>query len=64
MKRFSRIVLWIVLLELVLSVAIGTRLRNQLERPVSYLGFVAPQPLDVGHAGAPVLDAREHEQQV
>jgi hypothetical protein len=49
MKRFSRIVLWVLLIELVLSVAIGTRLREQLERPVQYLGSVlASQPLDVG----------------
>jgi hypothetical protein len=53
MKRFSRIVLWVLLVELVISVAIGTRLRNQLERPVQYLGATAPsvlaaQPLHVG----------------
>jgi len=49
MKRFSRIVLWVILIELVVSVAIGTRLRNQLERPVQYLGSVlAAQPLHVG----------------
>ena len=43
MKRFSRIVLWVLLVELVISVAIGTRLRNQLERPVQYLGATAVQ---------------------
>ena len=49
MKRFSRIVLWVLLVELVISVAIGTRLRNQLERPVSYLGsLLASEPLHVG----------------
>jgi hypothetical protein len=49
MKRFSRIVLWVLLVELVLSVAIGTRLRSQLERPVQYLGSVlASEPLHVG----------------
>ena len=53
MKRFSRIVLWVILIELVVSVAIGTRLRNQLERPVQYLGaadgsLLAAQPLHVG----------------
>jgi len=53
MKRFSKIVLWVLLIELVMSVAIGTRLRSQLERPVQYLGaagpsVLAPEPLHVG----------------
>jgi hypothetical protein len=49
MKRFSKLVLWVLLVELVISFAIGARLRSQLERPVQYLGSVlAPQPLDVG----------------
>ena len=49
MKRFSRIVLWVLLGELVVFAAIGTRIRHQLERPTTYLGFsVAAQPLDVG----------------
>jgi hypothetical protein len=46
MKRFSRIVLWVLLVELVISVAIGTRLRNQLERPVQYLGATAAEGSD------------------
>jgi hypothetical protein len=49
MKRFSRIVLWVLLAELVLGAAIGTRIRTQLERPTTYLGFsVAAEPLHVG----------------
>ena len=66
MKRFTRLVLFLLLVELVIAAALGTRVRRQLEQPVTYLGglFVAPQPLDVGEAGAAVLDAREHEQQV
>jgi hypothetical protein len=49
MKKFSRIVLWVVLAELVVGAAIGTRIRTQLERPTTYLGLsVAAQPLHVG----------------
>jgi len=49
MKRFSRIVLWVLLAELVVGAAIGTRLRTKLERPISYLGFTLPaEPLHVG----------------
>jgi hypothetical protein len=55
MKRFSRIVLWVILIELVVSVAIGTRLRNQLERPVQYLGAVEKYP---GAVDASVLAAQ------
>jgi hypothetical protein len=48
-KRFSRIVLWLLLIELVIAFAIGTRLRNEAERPLTYLGSVVPsEPLDVG----------------
>jgi hypothetical protein len=52
MKRFTRIVLWVLLAELVVGVAIGTRIRTELERPVQYLGaaslVVPAQPLHVG----------------
>ena len=49
MKKFSRIVLWVLLAELVVGAAIGTRLRTQLERPTTYLGFsVTSEPLHVG----------------
>jgi hypothetical protein len=45
--------------------AFGTCLRVQAERPTVYIGSLAPTlPLDVGEAGAAVLDAREHEEQV
>jgi hypothetical protein len=65
MKRFTRLVLLLLLVELVIAAAFGTRVRRQLEQPATYLGsVVAPQPLDVGEAGAAVLDARQHEQQV
>jgi hypothetical protein len=49
MKRVSKLVLWVLLVELVISFAIGARLRRELERPVQYLGSVlAARPLDVG----------------
>ena len=54
-------------LSLALGLAIGTALRLRLERPTRYIGRalpLAPQPLDVGDAGARVLDARHHEEQV
>ena len=52
--------------------AIGTCLRQRAERPTVYLGSAsgagglrAPAlPLDVWDAGAAVLDACEHEEQV
>jgi hypothetical protein len=45
----------------------GTWIRLRLERPVRYLGELGPaagRPLDVAAAGAAVLDARQHEEQV
>ena len=49
MRRLSRIVLLVFVIELVIGAAIGTRIRKQLESPVSYLGSsVATQPLHVG----------------
>ena len=38
MKRFSRFVMLVLLVELVIGAAIGTRIRKQLESPVRYLG--------------------------
>jgi hypothetical protein len=66
MKRFTRLVLLLLLVEIVIAAALGTRVRRQLEQPVTYLGrFLVPaEPLHVGDAGAAVLDAREHEEQV
>ena len=49
MRRLSRFVLLVLLVELVIGAAIGTRIRKQLESPVRYLGSsVAVQPLHVG----------------
>jgi hypothetical protein len=49
MKRLSKIVVLLLLIELVIGAAIGTRIRKQLEKPISYLGSsLASEPLDVG----------------
>ena len=49
MKRLSKIVVLVLLIELVIGAALGTRIRKQLERPISYLGSTAPAaPLHVG----------------
>ena len=49
MRRLSRIVVLLLLVELVIGAAIGTRIRKQLEAPIHYLGSgVAAQPLHVG----------------
>ena len=56
------------LLALLVGLAIGTVIRVRLSRPVVYIGDArsarGPLPLHVGHAGAPVRDARSHEQQI
>ena len=53
MKRLSKIVVLVLLVELVIGAAIGTRIRRQLERPTTYLGAAgssapARAPLHVG----------------
>ena len=63
--KLIRSVLLALLFSLLFGFAIGLALRARLERRVEYLGSVSPaQPLDVGLACAPVLDARHHEEQV
>ena len=48
MKRLSKIVMLLLLIELVIGAALGTRIRKQLEKPLSYLGSaLASEPLDV-----------------
>lgn len=54
------------------GLGVGTWLRCRMERPTGYLGGRAAPPrlagaalpLEVGHAGALVLEAGEHEEQV
>jgi hypothetical protein len=49
MRRISRIVVLLLLIELVIGAAIGTRIRKQLEAPIHYLGSdVATLPFHVG----------------
>jgi len=49
MKRLSKIVVLVLLIELVIGAALGTRIRKQLESPISYLGSAPPAaPLHVG----------------
>lgn len=63
--RILKRVLLALLFSLLLGFAIGTCLRIRLEAPVIYIGSAAPRlPLDVGHAGAPILDPGHHEEQV
>jgi hypothetical protein len=63
--RVLRGILLSLLLSLLVGLAIGVALRSRLERATSYIGLApAAAPLHVAAAVAPVLDAREHEQQV
>jgi hypothetical protein len=57
------------LCSLLAGFVLGTCLRQRAERPTVYIGSrgalaAPPRPLDVGDAGAAVLDAGEHEEQV
>ena len=63
--KVLRSVLLALLFSLVVGFLIGLVLRSRLERRVEYIGSVAPAgPLHVGDAGAAILDARHHEEQV
>ena len=67
-KWFGRLLLAL-LLSLLVGLAIGTALRLRLERPVYYIGAAErpglfPLPLRLGEAGAAVLGAGHHEEQV
>jgi hypothetical protein len=70
MERWLRRVGIALLCSLFAGFAFGTCLRQRAERPTLYLGAlggslrVPALPLDVGDAGAAVLDPREHEEQV
>ena len=72
-RMYVRMMLLALLFSLIVGFVLGTVLRQRLERPVQYLGAVAPgaaelrlaaDPGDVGDAGTPVLEAGEDEQQV
>jgi len=58
-------VLLALLFSLLVGLALGTLLRWRLERSHYYLGSaIAPPPLHIGDARAPVLDPRQHEEQI
>ena len=44
--------------------SLGSWLRGRLEGPRFYLGSAPAHPLHVGHAGPPVLEPGQHEQEV
>jgi hypothetical protein len=48
MKRLSKFVVLLLLAELVIGAAIGTRIRKQLESPVRYLGAASAPPVHLG----------------
>lgn len=64
------VTLWWLLASALVGFVIGLVIVAKLETPTYYIGLaaeasaLAPQPLDVGDAGAPVIDARHHEEQV
>jgi hypothetical protein len=59
------VIFWLLVLELIAAFAAGTWLRIKLEQPARYIGSALPaSPQLVGDAGAPVLDPRQHEEQV
>jgi len=66
--RLLRTVVLALLASLAVGFLIGLLLRARLERPVRYLGragSAAPaHPLDLGHPGPAILDARQDEEQV
>jgi hypothetical protein len=67
--RWLRRIAFALLLSLLVGLAIGTAIRLRLSRPTIYIGDASPSapdalPLDVGHARAPVGDARHHEQEI
>ena len=71
MAKWLRRVGIALLCSLAAGFAFGTCLRVHAERPRVYIGALpgirplgAPLPLDVAHAGAAVLDARDDEEQV
>jgi len=64
-KRLTRFILWLLLLELIAAFAVATAIRIKLEKPVRYIGSALPAlPHHVDDAGTPILDAGQHEQQI
>lgn len=74
MKRFLRLMLFLLAVELLLAFALGVRMRQQIEGRGPIIGSIAPSPtgssalaagpLHVGDARAPVLDSRQGKEQI
>ncbi len=63
--KVVRAILLSLLVSFLVGLAIGFAIRSRLDEPVAYIGLAAPtHPLDVARAGPPVLDPRNHEEQV
>lgn len=65
-RRTLRRVALALAISFAVGLAAGTWLRCRMERAPTYIGqlLLPAFPLDVGDAGAAVLDAREHEEQI
>lgn len=65
-RRTLRSVAIALAISFAVGLAAGTWLRCRMERRPTYLGelLLPAFPLDVADSGAPVLDPREHEEQV
>jgi len=65
MRGLRRLIFWLLVLELIAAFAATTAIRIKLEQPTRYIGSALPAgPHLVAEAGAPVLDASQHEEQV
>lgn len=71
--RLIRTVLFALLFSLIVGFVIGTVIRMRYEKPERYIGAVdtralqlplAPDPSDVLHSGALVLEPRQREEEV
>ena len=65
MQRFGRVVVVLLVIEFLLAFAFGLWLQRQGTGAEVFLGsLAAPGPGHVLDAGAPVLEPREHEEQI
>ena len=65
MRGVGRLIFWLLVLELIAAFALATAIRIKLEEPTRYIGSALPASPDlVADACAPVLDARQHEEQI
>ncbi len=65
MKGVRRFIFWLLVLELIATFAVATRIRIKLEEPARYIGSATPSgPLPIAEPGAPILDTGQHEEQI